>query len=168
MASYDTSEDKLIIDRFNAQWDANTTPVQYPNESEEAPTGITEWVRLAINSDVSRLADVVPDRARHRFLGQVIVQVFTKRGTGSARNTTLCQNVIDIFNWHTIEPETTQLLDHDNTGYEFHDSSDWDVASKTTQIIFRTAHKRTIGPDGAWYQQNVIAPYHRDSLISLT
>lgn len=140
MASYETNEEKLIRDRMSAQWDEDTTPVHWPNDSFTPPKDAGEWVRFSVVTDVARLADVAPSAARHRFTGQVIIQVFTPEGTGSARNNTLCQTAIDVFNHY-----------------------------RSGGLVFGTAFKRTIGYDGSgYYQQNVLCPYHRDSTIDIT
>lgn len=146
MASYDTEEDKVIIDRFKAQWAtlATVPPVEYPNAPFTVPSDGTEWARLTILSGDGILADINPSSARHRYPGQAVVQVFTPRGTGSKRNSELCQKAIDAFNFYSEE-------------------------GTDTAIFFGPAFRRTIGNDGdGWFQQNVIAPYRRDSLIDIT
>lgn len=142
MASYETEEEKLIRERFEAQW-ASETPVHYPNAPFTVPSDNTEWVRLTVLSNDGALADVNPTNARHRYPGQAVAQVFTPRGTGSSRNNVLCQKVIDAFNFHS-------------------------ESGASTSLVFTAAFKRTIGADGPWFQQSVIAPYHRDSLIDIT
>lgn len=138
MASYETDEERKIRDRFEDKW-LEETPVQYPNSPFTKPSDRSEYARLNVLTDDGQLADVAPSNARHRFIGQVVVQVFVPRGIGSKRSNELCQKAIDAFNHY----------------------SDGD-------LIFGTAFKRTVGEDASgYYQQNVIAPYTRDSLISI-
>jgi hypothetical protein len=143
VASYETDEALVIRTRFEDQWvDSGgnaRTVIDGPNEPFTPPTDGSAWVRFRIRNEEASLADVDPAAARHRFPGVVIVQVFTKALTGEKENNDLCQDVINIFNW-------------------------W----SSGEIRFRTAFKRSVDEDdGAWYQQNVLCPFSRDSLIAL-
>ena len=92
-----------IEDRFNTNFATGTTPVQYDNvdflisgSSTLADNkGLDEWCRLTIIPGETTNQTV--GATRQRSVGVIIVQVFTKTGTGSDRARAIADSIKTVF-----------------------------------------------------------------------
>ena len=120
--------------RFETQW-AAATPVQYPNVKFNVPE--TSWVRLNIEQAGANWAGFGdPGNNPERNFGQVTIQIFTEAGEG----------------------EGTALGYSDAARAVFRS---WRDATSGVRFLV-PPYARQIGPDGKWYQINVVAPFQFD------
>lgn len=144
MASQHDKEFFALYDQFKDNWDADTYPVWWPNAEFDTPTvGATSgWVRWnhlpgeGVRNDFGS-----PTAIGLEYTGIVIIQVFTPVLTGQTANNQLCDTVDEVY------------FDFRSTDGGFH-------------IRTRAAYRNNVGADGAWYQQNVVVPYVRESIRS--
>lgn len=132
------SERKAIGQTFKTEWVVGVdprTPIAYPNKAFTPPD--SAWVRLAIvNGETLRLS--LGPNGEHRWAGIVYVQVFVPQGSGDGEARSLADEAAKIFR--------DRALATDDGG----------------SITFRSPSIQQIGPDGRWWQLNVICPYQRD------
>ena len=123
-----------IRTRFETQWGA-TTAVQFPNVKFNVPN--SSWVRLNIEQAGANWAGFGdPGNNPERNFGQVTMQIFTESGEGEGTALALADAARAVFrSWR-------------------------DAASGVRFLV--PPYARQIGPDGKWYQTNVVAPFQFD------
>lgn len=129
-----TDEQEIIEAHFKKVW-GDTTPILFENTRKSPPTK-GKWVRFTILNSEKQQASIGTSQL-HRNTGQVVVQVFGKKGTKLSEITEKADMVISAFD--------VQQLD---------------------SIQFRAAYKINVGETGEWYQINVIAPFYRNSIVT--
>lgn len=127
-----------IRTRFKDFW-AGQPPTQFPNQKFTPPDNST-WMRLVIQdagADWASMGD--PGNNIVRNVGQVTVQIFAPSGDGEGLALEIADLALAVFR-------------------------SWRDA--TTGLRFEVPpYVRQIGPDGKWYQINVVAPYRFDDLM---
>ena len=128
--------DKAIQAAFLAVW-GTTTPIAWDNLDFNAEAQNTPWVRLNVQFVTGTIAalGIVGDRC-FRNQGLVFVQVFSPVGEGKSANTVLATVARGTF-------RGVQL---------------------PGGLWFRNAAIVDVGPDGKWYQQNVMAEFIFDEV----
>ena len=122
----------LFRQHFDREW-AKRTPVAWPNVDFEPPEDGTAWVRFSVRAGGADQADMGAERVRDRYDGVIYVQIMTPKGTGDGDGLELAQAAATIL--HGI---------------------------RASGVLIRVPTVRPVGPDGAWYQTNVEAPYQVD------
>lgn len=140
-----------VMALLNTAWLANGTsadvPLLWDNVSGNAPpkpdsTGKAEagsWARAQMRHNVGGQVSLADDQGRRRWRrsGIITVEVYTPLGTGFDRlHDELVQIVKDAF-----EGKTT-----------------------VSDIIFSDVAPREIGPDGPWFQSNVLIAFEYDEV----
>lgn len=121
-----------IEQHFRDRW-AGRTPVHYPGDEDFEPPTSTPWVRLTIiEGEGARQSIGVP--SRYRWVGVVVVQVFTLATTGPGPSDRLCDAVAAALGEAKIA---------------------------SPRVLFGTPDAPVIGRSGAWFQRNVRCPYTR-------
>lgn len=146
MASQHETETTKLRDKFIAGRDASSVlsnyPTAWPNAQFEVPDVADEdaWFRWQILPGESRRQDL---GASHgvEHTGIVVVSVFTPAHEGKKANDQVCDDVDEIY------------FNYKDTASNF-------------VIRTRDAYVNTVGVDGAWFQQNVVIPYTRESIRS--
>ena len=131
-----------VLEVFDDAWSALATPppVQYPDRPPPVdpfpPVGAT-WARVHLTDNEGEQIGFGPaEGRRYRSMGVLTVQIFAPKGSGRSIPQALAQTVLGAFRGKTTAG-----------GLEF----------------FR--HRaRDIGPDGDWWQTNVIVEYQYDSV----
>lgn len=131
-----------IRTRFNTQITvAQSIATAWPNAEfdDRKLSTLTEWVRFRIDEATAQWASMGdPGNNINRTRGEVSVSVFTEAGTGDERALEIADLITAAF-------------------------ISWEDAA--TRIRFLVPpYVRPVGPDGKWYQINVIAPFERDDL----
>ena len=129
-------DERVVIEgHFKNTWN-DFAPVLFENV-RKAPPKTGPWVRFQIQNGEKVQASIGTSQL-HRNTGQVIIQVFVKKGTGIGKLHDMVDMAINCF-------DTVQL----------------------DSIQFRAAYKLLVGDVGdEYYQINVIAPYYRNSLVT--
>jgi hypothetical protein len=132
-------ERQSIEDEFNTGWVSSTCPIKFQNLNGLVKgtsmindvKGLTKWCRLEILPAASNNAVVGGTTIRH--FGNIVINLFTKSGTGSDTIRELADDVYDIFK------------------------------NKTFDGIHCEAPFFTIeGNNEEWFQATVTIPYYRD------
>lgn len=135
------SETQAIRTLFNAGWDNATYPVEWPNRNFVPPKDANgkpkAYARFSIASDPLGAAQItLGTTATHRHTGIVFVSVFVPLDDGEVAALTLADTAAAIFR-----------------------------GQSTSGITFRSPSVVQVGPDGAYYQVNVSAPFWRDTIF---
>jgi len=131
------------IELFEANWDTNAIPVEFPNfalaEGDKAGT----WVRMNILDADTRQIEIGSGNNQEKTVGIVMFNVFTQLGTGNGAALTTAKAISDIF-------KQNKRITMNDTG----------------DIKFRPATVNTIGRRGSnnYYQVNVAVPFIRESV----
>lgn len=129
-------DERITIEsHFKSKWGA-TTPVLFENNKKSPPkTG--NWVRFQL-IDSEKTQKSIGTSQLHRNTGQVIIQIFVKRGEGLGESFDLSDMAINVF-------DVVQL----------------------DSIQFRAGYRIAVGEVGEeWYQTNVIIPFYRNSIVN--
>jgi len=120
---------------FKKKW-GKLTPIIFENTKQDIPTkGM--WVRFQI-IDSEKQPKSIGSTQLHRNTGQVIIQIFVKKGDGLSHSTDLADKAINAF-------DIVQL----------------------DSIQFRAGYKIIAGDVGEeWFQTNVIIPFYRNSIVN--
>lgn len=142
MASQHAKETTTLRNEFRTNWDGVTYPVAWPNApfTIPDPESTTGWVRWQIIPGTGQRQDLGGTHGVEH-VGLVIVQVFTKAHAGKKANDDLLDDADEIY------------FNFRSTDGGFH-------------IRTLDSYVNTIGVDGAWYQQNLVVPYVRESIRS--
>lgn len=131
-----------ILALFKTAWDTTGygSRVKYDNVSKEAalPTGLEPWCRVNLRHTASRQASLAGAVGTRRFQrnGVLTVQVFEPIGKGLSGSTDLPKIVQDAY----------------------------EGVETTSGVWFRDVTLKEIGPDGDFFQTNVIALFEYDEI----
>jgi hypothetical protein len=123
---------------FKAAWDTTGFIALYPNVAGDIPTGTDGWARVnIIHSDEEQASlSGALNTTRFRRDGGLTVQIFTKSGEGLSNGHALTKIVQDAF----------------------------EGQSTSDGIWFRNVRVNEVGPDGDWYQINVLVDFTYDEI----
>ena len=132
-----------ILTQFKTVWDTQTPPIAkllWQDVDDEVPSGTESWARVTVVHNQGRQATVGGETGNRRFrrFGVVTVQVFTPIDDGLTKNDELAKLANDAFEGQT--------------------------AGGGDRVEFRNVRSNEIGPDGAWFQTNVIAEFEYDEV----
>jgi len=116
-----------IENHFEEFW--NETPIAWENVAFDTPNS-SPWVRLNILNGSSNYRTIT---GLKRHLGVIIVQIFTRKDTGSNQGREYADTIGAIFE-----------------------------GKKFSDVVCDVASINTIGADSIWHQINVSIPYWRD------
>lgn len=123
----------IILNAFIDGW-AGQTEVAYDNMEFDPPDGDTAWVRLSVKPTFRTIASLGQEgNRRFRGFGMVIVQVFVPTNSATYNSDVLADAVLDIFEGKKIDG-----------------------------VWFQDTRIEQVGPDGKWFQQNVLADFIYD------
>lgn len=131
---------RAITAAFDAGWRTAPdgplrTPVHWPNTMRFEPPQDGAWVRLSVQWGAGHPAAI--GRVFYRYAGVVQVQVFVPQGTGNALLDTLCEAAATIF-------------------------GDGVSLQADGRLQFWTPSRLVVGPDGLWWQENVVCSFRRE------
>ncbi len=114
-------------------------PVLWPDVAEEIPTDRDHWARFNLRHSEGAAATLPSGtgQRRYRHGGTVTIQIFTKQGDGQRTADALSKVAKDAFEG---------------------------VVTAPGGVIFRRVRINEIGPDGAWFQTNVLADFEYDEV----
>lgn len=115
-------------------------PVDWPNKEFEKPQGQT-WIRFTVKDQKGTQIEMGSVNNTHRVQGSLILQVFVPADSGDGAALTLCDTLGELYR--------QQVLNFpDNSGH----------------VRMRDPVAIPVGRDGAFWQTNVVIPFHRDDL----
>ena len=134
-ATFQQARDQICA-VFKAAWDPR--PVVWDDVPSEKPTGVPVWARFTIKHALGQQASLANASgvSRYRRQGLIIAQIFTPCGEGLSQAYTSAKVVTDAF-----EGTTT-----------------------AGGVWFRNVGPREVGPDGDWYQTNVLIEFEYDEV----
>lgn len=126
-----------IMALFSAAW-PDEYKVLWQDKGGRPPDEQAPWARFTISHTAGGQATLSNDNGRKRFRrdGFLIVQIFTPVGDGLSSSDTLTKIVLDAY-----EGKATP-------------GGAW----------FRNVRVNEVGPDGDWYQVNVLADFTYDEV----
>lgn len=128
---------------FRESWLADPAsaqlPVLYPDTKSVPPTTGKGWVRVMVQHGSGGQATLsnAAGRRRFRHTGIVFVQIFTDRGDGMVLADQLASVAKNAFEGVTTDPG---------------------------RVTFYRVRVREVGPDGQWFQTNVLADFEYDEV----
>ena len=140
-ATFDEAND-AILDLFKTAWDTTGHPVTYENVKPTKPfppTTNIPWARVMVRHTGGRQGSLTGGLSITRWNrnGLFTAQIFTPNGDGLSLGYSLCKIVTDAFEG---------------------------VATVSTRVWCRNVRINEIGPDGEWFQFNVIAEFTYDEV----
>lgn len=135
---------EAIDDMFEvvrAAWDTTVWPeenIMWPDMGNEIPATPDPWIRVRTVFGSGGQATLANHEGRRRFRrdGTIIIQLFTPSGEGLSRAWELGKVLVDALEG-TATPRG---------------------------VWFRNTRPNDIGPDGDWYQINVLADFEYDEV----
>jgi len=134
----------LIFGEFATAWAANAPApipvIAWQDIVFDPPDTAASWCRLSVmhnESDIVTLGGV--GNRIWRTDGRVFVQIFTRSGKGREDSDALVEVAINAFRGKSI--------------------------GTTPCVRFRDIKPQEVGPDGAWYQQNVSVHFEYDEVV---
>ena len=122
---------------FATEWAAGpNTPVEFDNSDFTAPT-TGPYVTLIILSGSAYQADLGKPTNTYRHNGLIAIQIHGEKDEGSAGARSLYDAIAGIFRTRFVG----------------------------TGIVTRTPDFDRVGVIGAYYQINVLVPFHRDTIL---
>jgi hypothetical protein len=114
-------------------------PVLYPDTKSLPPTTGAGWARISVQHGSGGQATLSNEsgRKRYRRTGIVFVQIFTDRGDGMV-----------------LADELATITKNAFEG----------VATNPGRVTFYRVRVREVGPDGQWFQTNVLADFDYDEV----
>lgn len=136
-ATFEQARDEMLA-VFKAAWDTTGHYAAYPDRPEEKPKGADPWARVTVRHAVGEQGSLANHEGRRRWerRGTLFVQIFTPSGEGLSRSDTLAKIVVDA-----LEGKSTPR-----------------------GVWFRNTRINEVGPDGDWYQVNVLADFIYDEV----
>lgn len=142
------AERTWIRTRLQTLWvtgSAERTPIAWDNVAFSPPEPPAPWIRPTITAQRAYAAEIGTAGIR-RHDGALIVEVFTPAMTGTNENDVLCDAIAALFR------------DVSESGIRFDQPF-------VIPIGIRTDTGR-VGSEGAWYKQDVICPFERDTIFN--
>jgi hypothetical protein len=147
LPTFDSARDE-ILGLFNVYWTANTpalnggtaVPIRWEGQDAgDPPPAGSPWARIVVRHTDSRQSTLAPvGQGRATRYGLVTVQVFAPLSNGDGLS--LAENLAIIA----------------RAAYE--------RRSTASGIWFRNPTIREVGPDGSWYQTNLVVQFEYDEL----
>lgn len=136
-ATYQQAKDE-ILGQFKTAWDATGHEARYENTAGDPPTTVAPWARVSLRHFGGEQASLAGDSGTRRWerTGIVTVQIFVPTGEGLSEAYDLAKIVADAY-----EGQAT-----------------------ASQVWFRNVRVNEVGPDGSWFQVNVIAEFIYDEV----
>lgn len=136
-ATFEVAMDE-ILGVFKTAWDTTGFVALYENIAEAIPTTQVSWARATLRNSTGRQATLSGANAaqRYRREGFLTVQIFIPIGEGLPQAYSLSKVVTDAFQGTTTASE----------------------------VWFRNIRVNEIGPDGEWFQTNVIIDFTYDEV----
>ena len=141
-----TEATDAILAIFKTAWDAsapNPTLVDYQNVTPSGgvllpPTTQLSWARVTLAHNGGQQSSLSGALGTQRYdrLGLLLVQIFVPAGEGLSEAHTLAKIVADAY----------------------------EGASTSNGVWFRNVQVNEVGPDGDWYQVNVIIDFVYDEI----
>jgi len=127
----------IMLGLFKAVWDGTGWTALYPNVAGDIPTGTDPWARIDLKHSDEEQATLSGLTGTRRFRrdGGIAVQIFTRSGEGLSSGHALAKIVQDAFE-----------------------------GVSSDGIWFRNVRVNEIGPDGDWYQINVLIDFTYDEI----
>lgn len=127
-----------ILGIFDVAWATTGFEAAYENIREDLVLGVTPWARATLRHGAGRNSSLTGGIGNQRFerTGNLIVQVFVPTGEGLTEGLTLAKVVSDAF----------------------------EGVSTTSGVWFRNVTINEIGPDGQWFQINVLIDFIYDEV----
>jgi len=140
-ATLDQARDEVLT-VFKTAWELDATsqniPVLYWDVADDIPDS-GAWVRISMRHLGGRQATLrgATGERRYRYTGIVTVQVFTPFSEGMVLNDALATIAKNAFEGVTTDPG---------------------------RVILRNVRINEIGPDGQWFNTNVLADFEYDEV----
>ena len=127
-----------ILGIFKDAWDPTTYEAIYTNIAGEVPTGTDPWARATLQHVGGGQASLTGGLGTTRWnrTGFLTVQVFVPIGEGLSGAHNLAKIIADAF----------------------------EGASTPNGVWFRNVRVNEVGPDGDWYQVNVVVDFEYDEV----
>lgn len=127
-----------IMELVNDAWTPTTWQIQWPDKPADVPTTPDPWARAVMKHASGTQASLAGDTGQRRWTrtGVLTIQVFTPAGEGLSRSDVLSTILVDAL----------------------------EGASTPHGVWFREVRAQEIGPDGDWYQVNVMAVFEYDEV----
>lgn len=126
-----------ILDVFHTAW--TPRPAAYPNVSFTPPAGSSDpWARVSLAHVTGNQATLSNPTGQKRWRrnGILTVQVFTPLGEGLSEGYSLAKVVADAY----------------------------EGTATPSQVWFRNVRINEVGPDGEWFQTNVLVDFTYDEI----
>lgn len=137
-ATFDTANNE-ILDTFKAAWDTTGHVALYENVKGDKPSGNSDpWARVTVRHSFGEQATLANAGGQRRWNreGIITVQVFIPLGEGLSEGYALAKIVADAF----------------------------EGAATPSAVWFRNVRVNEVGPDGEWFQINVLADFTYDEI----
>lgn len=127
-----------ILTTFKTAWDTTGHPAYYENIREDLTSSVEPWARVTLRHVTGNNVSLTGSLGLQRFerTGNLTVQVFVPMGEGLTEGLTLAKVIADAF----------------------------EGVSTTSGVWFRNTRVNEIGPDGSWFQINVIVDFLYDEV----
>lgn len=132
-----------MLGTLRTAWQASTIsaelPLLYPDTADDTPPTSGAWGRVNVQHGSRGQATLSNEsgRRRYRATGFITVQLFTPRGRGLTLTDQLIGVVLDAFDGVTTSPG---------------------------HVTFARGRVREVGPDGQWFQTNVLVDFEYDEV----
>jgi len=127
-----------ILGVFKAAWDPTSHTALYTNVKGEVPSGEDPWARVNLQHTGGNQASLTGGLGTTRWarMGFLAVQIFVPIGEGLSEAHALAKIISDAF----------------------------EGASTANGVWFRNVRVNEVGPDGDWYQVNVVVDFEYDEV----
>lgn len=127
-----------ILAQFIGAWNVTGYPCHYPDRPFTPPTDATPWARITVRHSGGGQGSLAGALGKVKWgrTGRVTVQIFTAPGTGLSTADDLAKLVANAF----------------------------EGVATPRGVWFRNVHPVEVGPDGGWYQVNVLADFEYDEV----
>ena len=128
-----------ILTIFKTAWDATGFKALYENVAGEPPTTPSPWARIVLRHTGGNQGSLSGALGTQRWdrNGVLIVQVFVPNGEGLSQAYSLAKIVLDAYEG---------------------------VSSPLRGVWFRNARINEVGPDGEWFQVNILIDFQYDEI----
>ncbi len=128
----------VILGLFKTVWDTSGHIALYENVAGDIPTAVAPWARVTLRNVDGRQGSLAGALGVQRFDrdGLLTVQIFVPAGEGLSEAHTLSKIVADAY----------------------------EGVAGDNGIWFRNVRVNEIGPDGDWFQTNVLVDFTYDEI----
>jgi len=135
------AQDNAIRTKYSVDFAAGSNyPTSFPNSNDFTKPTNSPWVQFIIqDAGANQISMGDPGNNFHRHTGLLTLMIHTPINQGDALSLQIVDEISAIFR-----------------GWQ----------DPTSRVFFRLPpFPRRIGPDGKWYQINLLCPFERDSLF---